>query len=1108
MLQFIFGKSGSGKTTRIVNILSELRKSGDTKLLMLVPDQNSFETETAFLNALGAGLCRDVLVFGFDRLSDYVFKQTGSIPQNVIDDGVRRIILSKALDECQDNLKFFSSSKTRKSSLELMLHSLSEWKKDNITPEMIESARENIESETLSQKLFETSLVLEAYDAILTGTYIDPLDNLNRLNTALTDSSLFEDYTIVVNSFSGFTYQQLEVLSTLMHRSKDFYITLNLDLAYKDSDVFFTTYRTYKHISRIAKRNSIERSEDIVFDKMLRSESVEIPFIEENIFRNNSAEYKEKTKNIETFIASDIYREAGFVARKIKSLIIDSGYNYKDIAVICRDINMYSGILDTEFDKFEIPYFMNVPKDVYNRPVIRFVSSALEFLIYGFERERLLSMLKTELVSLSELEIADFENYLFTWNLDRSALKNEFTFNPSGLEKLTPSDEKKLEQIEKTRKYAVEPLLSFNNKSKNATVREISKALYDLMNEYKIDEAVDSLYDKLVSEGFVAEADEEVRVYNLFIESLDKLVATAGNDVLSLKKYKEYLDYLIADIRFSDIPSYQDQVNVGVADRVRLSGAKAVFVIGAVDGVFPSVPKTAGAFSETERRVLIENNIPLTDSLEELAAHEKYLAYCALTSPSEKLFVTLYAGNYSGESFLPSEIYYEVERMFSSRIHSTSIDVSEAFELYNERQAFEYMAEKFNDKTSEITALKDYFSSLDSYKTDVKRIENVLNKKPFRIENKAIAEKLFGRDIKISASQLEKYHLCAFQYFCNYGLKAKERGAAVIDAIQVGNVVHYFLENFLKRHNKSVLNSLSDKDIKNSVDIITKAYTDENYGGLEDKPESFANLFERLKANMFALTKQLIKQLSHSDFTPVDFELRVGSDGEIPPYKVDIDNEHGVIVNGFIDRVDISPKNDDEYYIRIVDYKTGKKTFKLYDILYGINMQMLIYLRTVQKNGEQYYKKRLIPSGILYMPAFAPVISSDEKNIEGKFNDQLKMNGLVLNDSEVISRMDNNGDYIKLSKKLVDDKYSDTLADSAQLNMIFEKIDDTIRAMGQSLLDGRVEAKPVKGVENGCAYCPYDSVCLRKFGDDYRYTDKATAKEVYQILEKGAENNE
>ena len=436
MLQFILGKSGSGKTTQAVNILSELRKSGDTKLLMLVPDQNSFETETAFLNILGAGDSRDVKVFGFNRLCDYVFKQTGNIPRNVIDDGVRRIILTKAIKECQDNLNFFASAKTRKSVLELMLHSLSEWKKDNITPEMISEACENIESETLRRKLGETSLVLEAYDAVLSGTYIDPLDNLNSLNRILSENPLFEDYTIVMDSFSGFTYQQLEVISALMRRSKDFYITLNLDVEFKESDVFSTTERTYKLIKRIAKRNQIEVKPDIILSEIKRSYHEEFSFIEKYALKTNDAEYAAKTDRVETFIASDIYREASFVARKIKSFVVDGGYNYSDIAVICRNIATYSGVLDTAFDKFEIPYFMNVPKDVFNRPVIRFISSALDCVIYGFEREKLLSMLKTELLDLSEVEISDFENYLFTWNVDRYSLKKEFCSTPRVLKSL------------------------------------------------------------------------------------------------------------------------------------------------------------------------------------------------------------------------------------------------------------------------------------------------------------------------------------------------------------------------------------------------------------------------------------------------------------------------------------------------------------------------------------------------------------------------------------------------------------------------------------------------------------------------------------------------
>ena len=127
--------------------------------------------------------------------------------------------------------------------------------------------------------------------------------------------------------------------------------------------------------------------------------------------------------------------------------------------------------------------------------------------------------------------------------------------------------------------------------------------------------------------------------------------------------------------------------------------------------------------------------------------------------------------------------------------------------------------------------------------------------------------------------------------------------------------------------------------------------------------------------------------------------------------------------------------------------------------------------------------------------------------LEESLHRALMMNGLILKDETVLNHMDNSGEFIKLSKKNLNGEYSDTLASSSQFNDIFRRIDDAIREMGESLMDGRVEASPIKGVENGCAFCPYDSVCLRSYGDSYRYAEKKNAKEVYDEL-KGDDTSE
>lgn len=1104
MLKFIYGSSGCGKTAFSHKILAQLCEKENKKLMMLVPDQSSFVTETAFLDLLGPKLCRNILVFGFSRLSNYVFTNTGNLKENVIDDGIRNILMSMTIDRLQDVLTFFNPQNKKSSIVNLMVHSLKECKKDNISPDLLVEVSKSVGEETLKSKLKETALVLETYDVLISNTYIDPLDNLNRLAEILQESAMFDGYTIVVDSFSGFTYQQLEIIKILMRQSKDFYVTVNLDLERRDFDFFATTNRTAKQLKRIAVNEGIDIDKNIILDQFFRSDKEDIKFLEKNIFGIEDKTFTEKAENIETYVASDIYNESQYIANKIKKLVIEDNYKYSDIAIVTRDNKKYSGILDVILKKNNIPFFMDVPKNIYVSPVVRFVLNAIDSVINGFERDTILSMLKTGLVNISQSEIADFENYLFIWQINHKELKSQFKNNPFGFESRKDTDLDKLEQIECTRKKVIEPLVKFCDKTTNATGLEISKAIYELMIDFEIPNSIKKLCSVLEQQGLIFESNEMVRVYNMLVNTLDKLVAVISDKKISLATYRDYLNFKIADLEISDIPHYQDQVSVGTADRIRLASVKAVFVIGTIEGEFPSIPKTAGIFSENERRLLIQNNVPLTDSLEELACHEKYLAYCVMTSCSEKLFVTCYLSDYSSNSFSPSVIFSEIEKMFPNRNSFTRADINEFNELWSEQQAFECLAKNYKENVGEITALKNYFSDKEAYNHLMDSINSYLENEPFKIKNKQTAQNLFKKYMHLSASQIEKFNLCAFQYFCNYGLKAKERRVASIDEMQFGNIVHYFLEQFLKSNSKEALNQLSDKQLRESIDEILKNYADENLGGLEEKTKSFLNLFNRLKKNIFTLIKEIIRQLEYSDFVPSDFELKIGENSNIPAYKIQLENGCSVSVNGFVDRVDLLDKSDDEVYVRIVDYKTGNKIFKLSEIMYGINLQMLIYLRAIVNNGEKYYGKKLIPAGILYMPSFTNEISADksvtEEYLTKELDKNFKMNGLILNDSEVINRMDRNGNFIKLPRKIQEGIFSENLATKEQFEHIFSHIDQTVKSMCEQLLNGEVTAKPAKGEINGCQYCPYDSICCRRVGDSYKYTDKLSPKKVYEKM--------
>lgn len=118
-----------------------------------------------------------------------------------------------------------------------------------------------------------------------------------------------------------------------------------------------------------------------------------------------------------------MYDECEYVAGKIKHLVIEKGYLYSDISVICHDTEPYRGVLSEILEKYEIPYFSDEHADIDVKPVIRFVNSIFRCLIYDFDREDVLALLKSGLTEFSVEEISLFENYLFVWNVSGSAFK-------------------------------------------------------------------------------------------------------------------------------------------------------------------------------------------------------------------------------------------------------------------------------------------------------------------------------------------------------------------------------------------------------------------------------------------------------------------------------------------------------------------------------------------------------------------------------------------------------------------------------------------------------------------------------------------------------------
>lgn len=1130
MLNIISGRSGCGKTERLAAVMGSIAAEGE-KCLMIVPDQSTFENERMFLRMLGPVLAGNVLVFGFSRLCEYIFENTGGRKLHCIDDGDRQLIMSLALEETKDCLNLFASEKRRGEYIKTLLQTITDYKKWGITPDMLKDTALKTSDLMLKEKLRETALIYHSYNAILekgenrekngekdegaeeTGymaqSRIDPFDMTEAALEALQGTELFCGMTVGVDSFRDFTARQTALLKEIMRRSREFYMTVTDHPGAADgSGLFDSTRASRRAFERIAKDMDIPLGKTQVMLENKRYKNDELLYLERGFLFGTGEIFEGKPENLIVSQCDSIYDEVNMTACRIEELIQKEGFRYGDIYVVFRHAQSYAPLLRGTFEKYGIPFFCDVPEDIRVKPLIRLVKGCMSAVVSSFEREEVLRIMKTGLVCVSDYETSIFENYLLMWSLSGKALLKPFEANPAGFgAELGEKERQQLAELEQIRKKIMLPLERFKESCEDTDCKGISKALYTLLQELHTEEQIEDMYQKLTALELASKGEEEIRLWEMMMGILDKMVLILGDTPLTLKRYSELMELQIEAAEIAFIPQGLDRVTIGQADRIRLSGAKAVFLVGAIEGQFPTVPVDEGIFSDREKKEMLNLGLPASDFFEEVLSKERFIAYYVLSSPSEKLFVSWYRTALAGDVNEPSVIVRELLRIFPElEMRGESMMSAEGEKLlWAEKPAFELCAMRYGERTQEPFAmgLTSYFEKSPRYRNKLKAIKRAVSREHSAIEDPKVARALFGKSFAMTASQAEKYHLCPFSYFCTYGLKAKERKTARMTPSEYGTIIHYILENYFKDFSPG--KKPSREETVKAVQKLLQEYGERYLGKESRENHALMFLLEKLRDNAAALIMRISEELVQSEFVPKSFELNIGMD--VPPYRIKTDEGDSISVYGVIDRVDVMEKNG-ETYVRIIDYKTGKKDFKLSDILFGLNMQMLIYMEALCKGTGEKTGREPVPAGILYMPSGSLFVDSDfsmdREKIKTEVDKKRKMSGLVLDNDTVIQGMEKDAAGIYLPVRLTKDgKYSGTesLVNAAEIKRIFDKINSILKKMVTELLKGNISQIPAKGSVDACAWCPYWQTCGYQEGMKTKEVSRIGKQAVMELLE-------
>lgn len=1113
MVHIIAGRSGSGKTEMIHKLISE--QADEKETILLVPEQSTFQNEKRILDSMGAKRAAKVNVLSFKRLYDTVTEKYGCNENKRIDDGVKTVLMSLAAEKMSDKLMLYGSRSKRSDFAELMALAVNEFKMCAITPEMLYNAAGHTENIRLRQKLTESADIYSAYEALLSGSFSDPDDDMTRLYEILCTHDYFEGKTVFIDSFNGFSGQELKIVEVIIEEADDVTAALCCDKSTSkniENSVFREPDITLRLLSEMAKKHRSEEVKITWLEAQHRYKSPSLAAIEESVFRFDGDTYYAEDDSVQIYEADDEYDEIRQCARVISKLVRESGYAYGDISVIFRDPEMYKNIINSEFPKYGIPFFMSDPSQLEEKPLIRLMLSAFEIIHSSFSTESILTYLKTDLTDVEPHDVYALENYVYIWDIKGVRWKSPFTMNPDG--NTSEVNTKALEKIENIRKRVITPLMEFSERlSSSKNGGDISKAVYLLIQKLETAKKMRRLVSSFDKPEEIKQKETEARVWDAAMSILDKMYAILCDTQIDSKRYLELFRIMIRKNPLSDIPQTLDHVTIGTAGNFRTQSQKAVFVIGALEGIFPAVPSASGLFSDSERTALIGMELPLYDSIYGMSLKEKFNAYAALSMPSERLYISSYISNSKGEHCEPSVIIKEVCAILGNVKIKRRCDLTEKELFFTPRQSFEELASVWRENSVVSATLKEYFCNSPDYSYKIDSIERMINEKPYSITGKKRTKSLFGEKLSLSASQAESFYQCPFKYFCRYGLNAYPRKRAEVDSGLYGSAVHFILEQMLRSEDFEELKSADEDRLAELVSKYAEAYFKE-IGGNKERTSRFMAQFRIIEKNTAILLKRLIAEFKVSSFVPEDFELSIGKGGTLPEYELELPTGERIDIVGKVDRVDTYVRGD-EKYIRIVDYKTGTKKFRLSDIIYGLNIQMLLYLSIIEKTGKGRYSENdryaLAPAGILYMPATPYAKTGEfrsEKNIEESKKNQrssFRMSGLLIDDKEILSAMENGLKGLFIPAKLNSNgKLSNAetnFADLATYGKIFSYIDKKLTQMAESLYDGDIVRKPVKGSGNdACKYCDYKTVCGYEEGKPVQKVETMNNSEVVDII--------
>lgn len=1035
----VCGRSGSGKSRVLMNHIRTLIADPLSRVLVIVPGQLTFETEKRIMNSCGVEGIFGLQVMSIQRLAAKVIEDTGAM--TFISGAERAMIALRALALMEHPFLGADSQPDFESCAAELIARLKGYRQ---TPRSLRDASVRVSDAALREKLRDTALLLENYDAICAGRS-DFADIYAIAAQRAKDAALLRNAHIVIDGLDSTSPAVMAFLTQVVALASDTIIAFRGTCGGGDEALFASEHADMQRFIGAAQEagQSVEVVQCGIPDRHTQQNALK--FLEANLYQYPYTQFAGAPEGIALVEAQTPEEEidalcAGIIAEA------GAGRRFRAIAVAGGRLDSYLPLIKVRFGLCGIPFFVDERRSLADNIFFDFLYSALcaaagDMTAVG---TYMLSMFSP----LSAQQRCDMDAYCRKYGYQGWHMLSGFRRGGDA------------QRFEALRLKAAKPLMRLTQALSGCNAMQAEHAIRGFLDACDVPEKLETYCEALDVPETRGEHAYFVQIYERTLEVLSGIARVFGDTPVTAQTLCALVKTGFGAAKIAVIPPSTDAVALFDISTGRLPDIDVLFAIGVQDGVWPARDDGPGILSSSERAALAEEGVNL--GVYDLSA-EKLKVYSALVKPKEKLYISYHTQS------APAVIVDRVKRLFPDiAVQKNTLPAASLSGMRASLLGELALVLRGKPPEAWLSGLLAQQTRQPGWAEEAKHMllrDNAAQPLGFELANA-----LYGAG-SVSATRVESFCRCPFRHFLDYGVRAQAERDYTHDAVDIGTFMHLALDLFARglKQDEADLPALSENETERRMRAAAaEAAQQHDYGKLT-QDERFARQYALLTRELVSAAQRIRKHFAGSSASIYATEQ------QFKDYTVQT-AQGEVAISGKIDRIDVA-----DGYFRVVDYKSSDTKFALEDAAAGVSLQLPVYIEAARRILRD---TALEPAGGYYMK-----IGDEYKDSPEAVDKEARMKGISLANAGVLKAFSDvlpGGEFRAIDQALTKsgalNSRSGARAFAAQeLDALMDCVNARIQSAADAIWAGETAISPVTGTSKGdvCEYCEYSSVCCK-----------------------------